>query len=460
MASTVAGCGGRSAASPLRGRLLSVADLPTGWSSTSANPRSVQLAGSSCFSSLPKRPEGFTYQDAAFVQGTSIPNLAEVLATGPGVQQTWQNLDRSLAACRSTTLDIAGARVQAAIHTLPLPALGPPSSAYAWDFTYSGIRFGVDLVLFRTGAYDGYLSYADLGPPPAATVTAFAEAAVTKAGDGSTAAVPDTLSITTAPVRSAPTALGTVAYREIGTGPPLIMITGYGATMSSWDRRFVDTLARHRRVVIFDNAGVGATRSPPGPLTIDAMADQTSAFISTLGLDQADVLGWSMGSMIAQALAVLHPGQVRRLILCAAYPGTGAAVPPSRATLNGFESGDQAEVMADLFPADQRAAQNSYLAAISSYPGAPPAPAATVSAQGRSIDRWWAGQDPAGRRSAAISVPTLIADGTVDRLDPLPNSQALAHLIPRSTLQLYPDAGHAFLFQEQAFASLVDSFLG
>jgi pimeloyl-ACP methyl ester carboxylesterase len=82
---------------------------------------------------------------------------------------------------------------------------------------------------------------------------------------------------------------------------------------------------------MFDNSGVGRTQELPPPLTIDAMADQTSALIDTLGLGRPDVLGWSMGGMIAQALAVLHPAQVGRLVLCATYPGTGAAVPPSQA---------------------------------------------------------------------------------------------------------------------------------
>jgi pimeloyl-ACP methyl ester carboxylesterase len=83
---------------------------------------------------------------------------------------------------------------------------------------------------------------------------------------------------------------------------------------------------------MFDNSGVGRTQQLPAPLTIDAMADQTSALIDTLGLGRPDVLGWSMGGMIAQALAVLHPAQVRRLVLCATYPGTGAAVVPSDGT--------------------------------------------------------------------------------------------------------------------------------
>ena len=107
----------------------------------------------------------------------------------------------------------------------------------------------------------------------------------------------------------------------IGSGPSLVLIMGYGGTMQTWDPRFVNTLAMHNQVVIFDNAGIGDTQALPAPLTIDAMADQTSALISALGLGRTDVLGWSMGGMIAQALAVRHPAQVRRLVLCATFPG-------------------------------------------------------------------------------------------------------------------------------------------
>jgi pimeloyl-ACP methyl ester carboxylesterase len=112
---------------------------------------------------------------------------------------------------------------------------------------------------------------------------------------------------------------------------------------------------------LFDNSGVGRTQQLPPPLTIDAMADQTSALIDTLGLGRPNVLGWSMGGMIAQALAVLHPTQVRRLVLCATYPGTGAAVVPS-ATARQASSD---------FPANQVSAYDTFKAAISEYPPAP-----------------------------------------------------------------------------------------
>ena len=270
---------------------------------------------------------------------------------------------------------------------------------------------------------------------------------------------PTSASVVLAQVQVAHTKLGAVGYRVVGSGPPLVLIMGYSGTMEDWDPRFVDALARHYRVVIFDNAGVGRTQPLPTPLTIDAMADQTSALISTLGLGRANVLGWSMGGMIAQALALRHPTQVRRLVLCATFPGTGT-VPPSLAAIRAILSGVPQEVGADLFPADQSMAYEALAAGISSYPAAPPAAAATIAAQGSASEQWFAGTDPAGRQTAAISVPTLIADGTADRLDPVANDHALARLIPRARLVLYPDAGHAFLFQEGApFTFLIGTFL-
>jgi pimeloyl-ACP methyl ester carboxylesterase len=190
------------------------------------------------------------------------------------------------------------------------------------------------------------------------------------------------------------------------------------------------------------------------------MASQTSALIDALGLDRPDVLGWSMGGTIAQALAVLHPAQVRRLVLCATFPGNGKTAPPSQAAAGALTSGNVQEVMADLFPAGQAAAQQAYLAATAAYPPHAPAPAATIASQGHAINVWLGGTDPAGQKTATISAPTLVADGTTDRLDPVANDYALAQLIRGARLKLYPDAGHAFLFQdEKAFVPLIESFL-
>jgi pimeloyl-ACP methyl ester carboxylesterase len=411
-------------------------------------------------SSLGTQPNGLTYQAASFVEGTAIPTATEVLATGPQIQRTWQDLGRAMTRCRTATITIAGNKVAATIRPLSFPHVAGISSATAWAFTAGGVRIGLDLVLFQSGTYAGYLAYSDLGPPAIATVTAFAGAATAKADKGTTARIPDTVSITSVPVRTVHTVLGTVGYRAAGTGPPLVLIMGYGGTMEGWDRRFVDTLAQHYHVVIFDNAGIGRTQALSAPLTIDAMANQTSALISALGLTRPSIIGWSMGSMIAQALAVLHPALVRRLILCASYPGNGTALRPPQAAINALNSGIPQNMTAVLFPPDQTAAANTYLAAISSYPAAPSVPADIVTAQARAVDQWWAGTDPVGQQSAGISAPTLVADGTADRLDPVGDSHTLASLIPGAKLTLYPDAGHAFLFQDQAaFLPQIESFL-
>jgi pimeloyl-ACP methyl ester carboxylesterase len=456
----VSGCGGTSTAGGLRSRLLTAADLPAGWSPSAATGTGARLANTPCLAGMASNRKGWSYQTAAFVEGKSTPNFGEVLATGTEVSQAWGDFDRALAGCRSATLALDGVKAKATVRRLAMARVGRSSSAYQWQFTLAGIRIVADLVLFQAGRYAGDLTYASLGAPQTATVEAFARAAAAKAKTGSTAPVPNTISIASAPVQTAHTSLGTVAYRMIGTGPPLVLISGFTGTMEGWDPRFIDTLAQHYRVVIFDNAGIGHTQEPAGPLTIDAMANQTSALISTLRLGRPSVLGWAMGSLIAQALAALHPSQVNRLILCATYPGNGTAARPPQSTIDAIRSGNPQALIAELFPPSQAAAGRAWLAEIAGYPTASSVPPRTVTAQAAAVERWWNGTDPAATKTATIVAPTLIADGTADRLDPISNSRTLAKLIHHARLELYPGAGHAFLFQDQSsFATLIKSFL-
>jgi pimeloyl-ACP methyl ester carboxylesterase len=455
-----AGCGGRSTAAQLHHLALSVSDLPAGWSAApTKEPSASQVtAKAPCFSSLPEDNTGLTYEAEAFTQGGAIPTFVEILARGPQLDQTWKRFAAAMASCRWATIDLAGTKVKSSIRPISFPPVGDSSSAYAWAFALHGVRIGFDLVLFRVGKYGGYVTYSDLGPPRLATVEAFARAAATKVEHGGSPTPIAAVSIVSAPVRTAETTLGTVGYRAIGSGPPLVLIIGFSGTMEGWDRRLVDALAEHHRVVLLDNAGIGETAVLP-KLTVDAMASQTSALLAKLGIRRADVLGWSMGSMIAQALAVLHPAQVRHLVLCASFPGDGTTLRPAQSAIAALKSGDPTKVMADLFPADQTNAQSTYLAALSSWPPGPTVPGSVLSAQSHAVDLWWAGADPAGKKTATITAPTLVADGAADPLDPVANSRTLAKLIPNAQLVLYPDAAHAFLFQEPDFAARVDSFL-
>ncbi|WP_327065163.1 alpha/beta fold hydrolase [Kitasatospora sp. NBC_01302] len=266
--------------------------------------------------------------------------------------------------------------------------------------------------------------------------------------------------ILTAPTRIAHTAAGDVGYREVGTGSPILLVAGHNATMDTWSPAFVDALAAHHRVVVFDNAGVGATAPVSPPTSISAMADQTGALISTLRLHRPAVLGWSMGGMIAQALAVRHPAQVGRLVLAATQAGTGASLPIPPAAAAAADSPDPAVVLSVLFPPDQLAAARAYGAGLLQYPNRYAVSAPTRAAQDTAIAQWMAGQDRAGRDLHRIHVPTLVADGTLDALDPTANSHLLHDGLRDAELLLYPDAGHAFLFQDTAaFVPAVEAFL-
>ena len=458
----VSGCGGSSTASRLQSRLLSAADLPAGWSAVAASASPVKVTNTPCLARLAKNPKGWSYQTAAFVEGKSIPNLGEVLATGRASRRRrGTNSTMPSRHCRSAMLQ--SRRHQGQGHRSSAwrsRGSASRSSAYAWAFTLAGIRLGFDLVLFQTGRYDGYLSYADLGPPATATVEAFARAAVAKAQTGATAPVPDSVSIASAPVRAAHTRLGTVAYRAIGTGRPLLLITGYSGTMESWDPQFVDALAQHYRVITLDNAGIGKSENLPAPLTIDAMADQTSALIAALG---------PRTHRRARLVDGQHdrPGPRRPPPRPGATPRALRQLPrqrqdrrPSRRELNAFESGEPQQVMAALFPADQTAAQNTYLAAISSYPPASPAPANVSLLRDRRSTP--GGTEPTLRAPSQPRSPRRrsIADGTVDRLDPIANSQTLAKLIHGANSSSTPTRATRFLFQDQTnFVPTIESFL-
>jgi len=266
---------------------------------------------------------------------------------------------------------------------------------------------------------------------------------------------------TSATTEVAHTADGSVAYRILGHGSPIVLITGFGASMDEWAPAFVDQLARSHRVVLVDNAGVGQTASLPAPLSITAMADQISALMASLRLGKCAVLGWSMGGLIAQTLVVTHRGQVSRLVLAATQAGTGTALPVPAAAATTLTSGTPGQVLALLFPADQPLALQSYVKGILSYPGFYLATPAAKAQQNVAIAQWFAGAVPAGQDVRSLRLPVLVADGTVDALDPVSNDHQLAHLIRGAQLTRYPDAGHGFLFQDAgAFVARVDRFLG
>ncbi len=125
-----------------------------------------------------------------------------------------------------------------------------------------------------------------------------------------------------------------VAYRAQGQGEPVVLIMGYGSTMDMWDPHFLENLSSKYRVIVFDNRGMGNTTAPPGNFSIAQFANDTAGLMTALGIEKAHVLGWSMGSFVAQELAIRHPEKVNKIILYAGDCGGKEAVTPSPRVLS------------------------------------------------------------------------------------------------------------------------------
>lgn len=115
-------------------------------------------------------------------------------------------------------------------------------------------------------------------------------------------------------------------YEETGSGEPLVLIRGLGSDLQAWALQ-VPALAKHFRVITYDNRGAGRTGAPDKPYSIAGMADDLATLLDELKISQASILGYSMGGMIAQEFALKYPNRVDKLILLA-----------SSAKLDGYSS--------------------------------------------------------------------------------------------------------------------------
>lgn len=253
-----------------------------------------------------------------------------------------------------------------------------------------------------------------------------------------------------------------VGYRSIGSGRPVVFIQGLSGTMDDWPPSFLDKVAaRGHRVVIFDNEGIGRSKMRPGALTIRRMGQDTAGLIKALHLTRPDIVGWSMGGMIAQSLAVRHPRSLRRLVLLATAPGDGKAIPPGAEAQALLSSGDPAALIGELFPAGEVATRDRYIAdVLRRFDINAIAPQAVVSAQLAASAVWIGGRDPDGARVGRLAARALVGGGELDQLLPVGNQRHLAQLIPHAKLITYPDAAHAFFFQhDRDFVPRMAAFL-
>jgi pimeloyl-ACP methyl ester carboxylesterase len=120
-----------------------------------------------------------------------------------------------------------------------------------------------------------------------------------------------------------------IAYQALGEGEPLMLIMGYSGTMDLWAPQVLQELGAHYKLIIFDNRGMGRTTASDKEFTIELFADDTAGLLDALDIERAHVLGWSMGTYIAQELALRRPDKVNKLILYAADCGGQQAIQSS-----------------------------------------------------------------------------------------------------------------------------------
>jgi pimeloyl-ACP methyl ester carboxylesterase len=257
------------------------------------------------------------------------------------------------------------------------------------------------------------------------------------------------------------------AYRETGDGSvPFLLFPYFRGNLDSWDPALIDAFAARRRVITFDNTGVGAS-SGTTPHTVTEMAFDTLAFVEAMGIDEADVLGFSLGGFIAQELALVRPALVRRLVLASSAPQGAAGMhgmAPDVINALGAPETIPNRVL-DVFYApsatSRQAGQQAYGRMFGRVEDRDKATTwQTRLAQYDAICGWGIPNHALLQRVGAIGVPAFITCGERDRVILPHYSYLLAGLIPQAQLKVYPDSAHGFLFQHHAeFAADVDAFL-
>ncbi len=274
----------------------------------------------------------------------------------------------------------------------------------------------------------------------------------------------------TAPTQFIETTHETYAYRRFGAGAglPLVCLQHFTGTLDNWDPAVTDQLARGREVILFESAGLGRSTGEV-PRTVPGMTAHFLAFADALGLREVDLLGFSLGGMVAQVAALERPELIRRMLLVGTAPEGGEDVmhleKPELGRILSDPNLSGSERLVRLFftPSDaSRRAGEEFVSRLGLRTGdREPASGPEVAQAQVAAFRAWERVD--GERFAKlrrISQPCLVVNGVFDRMIPVRNSYYLAEHLPNATLLVYPDAGHGSLFQyPDSFATQARLFL-
>jgi len=261
------------------------------------------------------------------------------------------------------------------------------------------------------------------------------------------------------------------AYRRFGgeTAPPLLLLQHFTGTLDNWDPAVTDPLAKDRELILFESAGIGRSTGTV-PESVAGMARHVLSFLDALGLSQCDILGFSLGGMVAQQIAINRPAIVRKMILVGTAPRGGEEImhleKPSLARHFADPSLQGYSRLQKLFFAPTDSSQSAGAAfigrlALRTHDREPPAGPDVAKAQLTAF-REWEGV-VAGERFAplkGIHQPTLVVNGIHDEMIPVRNSYWLSSQLPNAVLLTYPDSGHGSLFQfHESFTRQAAAFL-
>lgn len=255
------------------------------------------------------------------------------------------------------------------------------------------------------------------------------------------------------------------AYRRFGKagGVPIVFNQHYTGTLDHWDPAVTNGLAKSREVILFNNAGV-ASSSGDVPTSFPEMGANAIAFIKALGLAQVDVLGFSIGGMVAQEIAYQAPDLVRRLILVGTGP-RGADMSTSQSSdifAGTYEPAEHLWLKVHFSPSDaSQAAGLAFLdRKLRRQDRDPQVSEQAVAAQGEALGKYLAQSDGVLDYLKDIRMPVLVVQGSDDVIIPTFNSYVLQQNLPNAQLILYPDANHGSFYQYPAlFVAQADQFL-
>ncbi|AVK61179.1 alpha/beta hydrolase [Lactobacillus sp. CBA3605] len=257
-----------------------------------------------------------------------------------------------------------------------------------------------------------------------------------------------------------------IAYRALGPqeGEPLVLLPHLSANLDNWDPEIIDGLAQKFRVIVFDGSGIGLSGGKT-PSTMAEMATACVVFIDALNLAPVNILGLSMGGMVAQAIGLTYPGLIKKLILVSTGPQGGPGITEIAKITNlsilraGLTFKDIKRYL--FFTATPNGQQRAteYLKRLKLRRTNRDKAIGLLSYlnQLKAIRQWGAShREPL----ETITQPTLIMHGDSDIMVPVENATALTQYIPNSQLTIYPDAGHGALFQfPKESVAEIESFL-